>query len=71
MGPGPVSLSGAGVATVFFFFFWLHWDPAAAPALSEVAASGSCSQVAAHRLLIVVASLVVEQGLQGTRTRAE
>ena len=64
----------------FFFFFWLHGDPAAAPALSEVAASGSCSQVAAHRLLIVMASLVEQrlQGteplvlrLQGTRTRAE
>ena len=58
----------------FFFFniclfqFWLHWDLATAPGLSEVAASGGCAQAAVQRLLTAVASLAVEQGLQGTQS---
>ena len=35
------------------------------PELSLVVSSGDCSLVAACRLLIVVASLVAERGLQG------
>ena len=35
------------------------------PELSLVASSGDCSLVAVCRLLIVVASLVAERGLQG------
>ena len=46
----------------FFFFGWLHWVFIAARGLSLVAASGGYT-VVVRRLLIVVASLVVEHGL--------
>ena len=44
-------------------YFWLCWIIVAACGLSLVAASGGCSPVAAHRLLIAVASLAVEHRL--------
>ena len=43
--------------------FWVHWVFVAVQGLSLVAASGGCSLVDMHRLLTVVASLVVEHGL--------
>ena len=41
------------------------WVFVVVPELSLVASSGDCSLVAVCRLLIVVASLVAERGLQG------
>ena len=46
------------------FYFWLCWVRVAAQGLSLVVRRGGYSLVAAHRLLIVVASLFVVQGLQ-------
>ena len=45
-------------------YFWLCWVSIAAYGLSLVMVSGSCSPVAVHGLLIAVASLVSEYGLQ-------
>ena len=45
-----------------FIYFWLHWVSIAALGLSLVVVSGGLFAV--HRLLIVLASLVVEHGLQ-------
>ena len=42
----------------------MHWGFGAVCGLSLVAASGGCSLVVVCRLLIVVASLVAEHGLQ-------
>ena len=44
-------------------YFWLYWVFTAAHGVSLVAASEGHSLAAAHRPLIVVASLVVEHGL--------
>ena len=48
-------------------YFWLCWVFAAVPALSPVMVSGSCSWVAVLRLLIAVASLVVEHSGSGAQ----
>ena len=45
-------------------YFWLYWVFVAAHRLSLVAASGGYSLVDMHRLLTVVASLVVEHELR-------
>ena len=42
---------------------WLHWGSGSALRPPLVVASGSHSLAAVHRLLIEVASLVVENGL--------
>ena len=47
----------------YLFNFWLCWVFIAAHRLSLVLASRGCSLVAVFRLLIAVASLVVESGL--------
>ena len=49
---------------VYLIYFWLHWIFVAACGLSLVAVSGGYSLVAVLGLLIAVASLVVEHGLQ-------
>ena len=46
-----------------FTYFWLCWVFFAAHGISPVAGSRGCSLEAAHRLLMVVASLVAEHGL--------
>ena len=46
-----------------FIYFWLYWVFIAVHGLSLVVASGVYSLVLVHRLLIVVASLIVEHGL--------
>ena len=46
-----------------FIYLWLRWVFVAACGLSLVATSEGYSFVAVHRLLIAVASLVVEHGL--------
>ena len=57
-------LSSLTTLTLFFFFSsWLHWVFIAACRLSLVAASGGVLFIAVLRLLIVVASLVVEHEL--------
>ena len=48
---------------LLIYLFWLCWVFVAAHRFSPVAESGGFSLVAACRLLIVVASLVVEHGL--------
>ena len=48
--------------------FWLCWIIVAACGLSLVAASRGYSLVATHRLLIAVASLVVEHRVWGPQT---
>ena len=48
----------------FLVYFWLLWVFIAVCGLSLVAASRGCSPVVGHRLLIVVASLVGEDGLE-------
>ena len=47
-----------------YFLFWQRWVFVAACGLSLVAASGGYSFIVVCRLLIVVASLVAEHGLQ-------
>ena len=47
--------------------FWLCWVFVAAQGLSLITVSGGYSLVGVLRLLIEVASLAVEHGLQGTR----
>ena len=44
---------------IFFLYFWLPWVFVAVLGISLVAVSGSYSLAVVHRLLIVVASLVV------------
>ena len=51
-----------------FLYFWLCWVFVAVHRLSLVAASRSYSLVMVHRLLIAVASFVVEHGLQNMWT---
>ena len=51
-------------------YFWLHWVFTAAHGLSLAAASGGCSLVGVHRLLIVLASLVIEHSVQRARASA-
>ena len=46
-----------------FIYFWLHWVFVPVRRLSLVVASGGYCFVAVRRLLIAVASLVVEHGL--------
>ena len=46
-----------------FIYFWLYWVFIAVHGLSLVVASGVYSLVLVHRLLIAVASLIVEHGL--------
>ena len=60
-----ISLLGLGFKSVVFCFiyFGLCWILVAACGLSLVAVSGGYSVVVLHRLLIAVASLVVEHGL--------
>lgn len=48
---------------MLFIYLWLGWVFVATGGLSLVSASGVCSQVVVHRLLITVASLVEEHGL--------
>ena len=48
---------------LLYLFIWLYWVFMAAHGLSLVMESGDYSLVAVHRLLIAVASLVVEHGL--------
>ena len=60
--PGSSLLSNY-VDLIFFFSSWLHWVFIAACRLSLVAASGGVLFIAVLRLLIVVASLVVEHEL--------
>ena len=45
------------------YLFWLLWVFVAVRRLSLVAASGGQSFIAVYRILVVVASLVVEHGL--------
>ena len=49
---------------LFIYYFWLHWVFVAAHGLSLVAVSGGLLFVAVHGLLIAVASLAAEHGLQ-------
>ena len=51
---------------ILFLYFWLCWVFVAECRLSLGVKSGGSSLVVVHRLLIVVASLVVEWRLQGT-----
>ena len=51
---------------LYVFFFWLCWLLVAGLRFSLVETSRGFSPVAVHRLLIAVASLVIERGLQGT-----
>ena len=44
------------------FYLWLLWISVAMDSPSLGAASGGCSPVVVHRLLIAVASLTVEHG---------
>ena len=46
-----------------FFFFWLHWVFIAECKFSLVAAREGCSLVAVCGLLLLMASLVAEDGL--------
>ena len=57
---------GNGYIRVFFFFFFFGrcWVFVAECGLSLVAASGGYSFVVVHSLLIAVASLVAEHGLE-------
>ena len=48
---------------ILFIYFWLCWVFITARGLSLVVASGESSRVAMHVLLIVLACLVVEDGL--------
>ena len=48
-----------------FIYFWLRWVFVAAHGLSLVAVSGGLLFAAVRRLLVAVASLVAEHGLQG------
>ena len=48
-----------------FFFFWLCWVFLAEHSLSLVLVSRGYSLVEVHWLLILVASLIAEHGLQG------
>ena len=48
---------------LLYLFIWLYWVFMAAHGLSLVMESGDYSLVAVHRLLIAVASLVVEHVL--------
>ena len=48
---------------LLYLFIWLYWVFMAAHGLSLDMESGDYSLVAVHRLLIAVASLVVEHGL--------
>ena len=48
---------------ISFIYLWLHWVFVAACFL-QLQQMGACSLIAVHELLIVVASLVVENGLQ-------
>ena len=48
---------------ILFIYFWLHWVFVAVRGLSLVAASRGLLFVAVRRLLIAVASLVVEHRL--------
>ena len=50
-----------------FFYFWLCWVFLAAHGLSLVVESRGCSLVVVRGLLIAVASLVAEHGLQACR----
>ena len=59
---------GQGLCIIFkkifkFIYFWLCWVFFAASRLSLVVGSGGYSLVALHRLLIAVASLIVEHRL--------
>ena len=49
------------------FFLWLHWVFIAVHGLSLVVASGGCSLVAVHRLLVAVACLVARHSLSDLR----
>ena len=49
-----------------FIYFWLRWVFVAVQGFSFVVASVGYFLVAVHRLLIVMAFLVAEHGLQGT-----
>ena len=48
---------------IYFIYFWLCWVFIVARGLSLAAESGGLLFVAMRRLLVVVASLVVEHGL--------
>ena len=52
---------------IYFIYFWLHWVFVAARGLSLVAARGGLLFVVVRRLLIAVASLVMEHGLWARR----
>ena len=49
--------------SLFFFFFWLHWVFIAECKFSLVAVCEGCSLVAVCGLLLLMASLVAEDGL--------
>ena len=51
-----------------FIYFWLYWIFIAVHGLSLVVAPGGYPLVVVHRLLIAVASLIVEHGLSGFRS---
>ena len=53
-----------------FIYCWLHWVSFAVPGLPLIAASRGSSLVVVCRLLIVVASLIVEHELLGMRASA-
>ena len=61
-----VALNSLGISASFlnicilFFYCWLHWVFVATDGVSLVAENRGYSLVAVHRLLFVVASLVVE-----------
>ena len=48
---------------IYLFIFWLRWVFAAARGLFSSCAEQGLLFIVVHRLLIVVASLVVEHGL--------
>ena len=56
--------------TLLVLFSLLVWVFVAVRGLSLVVASGVCSPVVVHGLLIVVTFLVVEHGLSGMRASA-
>ena len=53
-----------------FIYSWLHWIFVAALKLSLIALGGDYCLIVMHRLLIVVASLVVEHGLEDPQASA-
>ena len=52
----------------YLIYFWLLWVFIATRRLSLAAAAGGYSLVALYKLLIVLAFLVIEHGLQGMQS---